>query len=130
TRAESELYRSWGADIIGMTALPEAKLAREAGLCYAVLACVTDYDTWHDGHETVSVQMVFENLTRNVAAARGIVAATARSLPERSCACASALAHAIVTPMHLVPDVVRRALAPILERARSARSAAVQGATG
>jgi 5'-methylthioadenosine phosphorylase len=130
TRAESELYRSWGADIIGMTALPEAKLAREAGICYAVLACVTDYDTWRDGHASVSVEIVLANLRQNVATARGIVAATARALPERACACASALANAIITPMHLVPEDVRRDLAPILDRVRSARAAPAQGAPG
>lgn len=116
TRAESELYRSWGANIIGMTALPEAKLAREAGICYAMLACVTDYDTWRDGHASVSVEMVIENLRRNVAKARGIVADAARALPKRKCACAGALANAILTPMHLVPDEIKRELEPILSR--------------
>lgn len=119
TRAESELYRSWGANIIGMTALPEAKLAREAGICYAMLACVTDYDTWRDGHASVSVEMVIENLRRNVARARGIVADAARALPERECACAGALSSAILTPMHLVPDEIKSDLAPILDRAHA-----------
>jgi 5'-methylthioadenosine phosphorylase len=123
TRAESELYRSWGANIIGMTTLPEAKLAREAGICYAMLACVTDYDTWRDGHTTVSVEMVVSNLRQNVARARGIVAETARALPQRTCACASALASAIITPLHLVPEATKRDLAPILDRAHAARTA-------
>jgi len=123
TRAESELYRSWGADIIGMTALPEAKLAREAGICYAMLACVTDYDTWRDGHANVSVEMVIENLRHNVANARGIVATAARALPERVCACASALSNAIITPMDHVPEATKRDLAPILDRAPAARTA-------
>jgi 5'-methylthioadenosine phosphorylase len=130
TRAESELYRGWGADIIGMTALPEAKLAREAGICYAMLACVTDYDTWHEGHESVSVEMIVANLQRNVADARRIVADVARALPERTCACASALSSAIITPMHLVPDDIKRDLAPILDRARGGRAAAAYGSPG
>ncbi len=123
TRAESELYRSWGADIIGMTALPEAKLAREAGICYATLACVTDYDTWHDSHATVSVEMIVANLQRNVASARRIVADVARALPARTCACGSALATAIITPPHLWPDDAKHDLFPILERARSKEAA-------
>lgn len=120
TRAESELYRSWGADIVGMTTLPEAKLAREAGICYAVLACVTDYDTWRAGHATVSVEMVIANLRQNVTRARSIVAATARALPQRTCACASALSSAIITPMDQVPEATKSDLAPILERAPAA----------
>jgi 5'-methylthioadenosine phosphorylase len=123
TRAESELYRTWGADIIGMTALPEAKLAREAGMCYATLACVTDYDTWHPGHDTVSVDLIIANLQRNVATARGIVAATARSLPARTCACSDALAKAIITSMDVVPEQTKRDLAPILARSRAPRAA-------
>jgi 5'-methylthioadenosine phosphorylase len=117
TRAESELYRSWGAHVIGMTTLPEAKLTREAGICYAVLACVTDYDTWHDGHGAVSVEMVVANLRRNVGNARRIVAAAARALPQRrDCACGDALASAIITPLELVPEETKRDLAPILAR--------------
>jgi 5'-methylthioadenosine phosphorylase len=118
TKAESELYRSWGADIIGMTALPEAKLAREAGMCYATLACVTDYDTWHAGHDTVSVEMIVANLQRNVALARRIVAAAAGALPARDCACDRALATAIITPREHWPAETARDLAPILARAQ------------
>ena len=114
TRAESELYRSWGADIIGMTALPEAKLAREAGMCYATLACVTDYDTWHDGHETVSVELVVENLRRNVARARTIVSTLVAALPARDCGCSSALDAAVITAPEAIPDERVRQLAPIL----------------
>ncbi len=127
TRAESELYRSWGAQIIGMTALPEAKLAREAGICYATLACVTDYDTWHDEHESVTVDLVVANLLSNVARARRIVADVARALPQRTCACAGALARAIITPPELWPEDTKRDLAPILDRARAARGAAEVG---
>src|SRR5581483_2598224 len=81
TLSESRLYRSWGADVIGMTALPEAKLAREAGICYASLACVTDYDTWHDEHAQVSVDLIVRNLQANVARAKDAVARVAASLP-------------------------------------------------
>jgi 5'-methylthioadenosine phosphorylase len=115
TRAESELYRSWRADVIGMTAVPEAKLAREAGLCYATLACVTDYDTWHDSHGAVTADMIIDNLRHNVAVAREIVARAIADAPaERACGCARALESALVTPLHLVPDNVKRDLAPIL----------------
>ena len=121
TRAESELYRRWNADLIGMTALPEAKLAREAGICYAALACVTDYDTWHPHHDAVTADMIIGNLGKNVAHARRIVAAAVASLPvERACACADALANAVITPMDLVPEQVKRDLAPILSRSELA----------
>ena len=123
TRAESQLYRSWGAHIIGMTALPEAKLVREAGICYATLACVTDYDTWHDTHGTVSVEMVVANLQGNVGKARRIVADVARALPARTCACADALTHAIITPLDAVSEGTKRDLAPILARAHLAPQA-------
>ncbi len=123
TRAESDLHRSWGASIIGMTALPEAKLAREAGMCYATLACVTDYDTWHADHDSVTVEMIVRNLQRNVGNAKRIVADVATSLPSRTCACKDALATAIITPMRLVPDDVKRDLAPILSRVRAVAAA-------
>lgn len=122
TRAESLLYRSWGADIIGMTALPEAKLAREAGICYATLACVTDYDTWHPTHGTVTAEMIIRVLLENVANARGIIAATAASLPSRdSCTCENALDTAIVTRVDDVSPERLRMLAPILARRGVAR---------
>jgi 5'-methylthioadenosine phosphorylase len=101
TKAESNIYRQWGCDLIGMTALPEAKLAREAQMCYATIACVTDYDVWHPGHESVTVEMVVANLARNVANAKRILAAVAANLPStregQGCGCAAALADAIVT---------------------------------
>jgi 5'-methylthioadenosine phosphorylase len=118
TRAESELHRSWGASIIGMTALPEAKLAREAGICYAALACVTDYDTWHPDHDAVTVDMILTNLRANIGNAKRVAAAVAGDLPPRTCGCKDALATAIVTPMELVPEQVKRDLAPILTRVR------------
>lgn len=119
TRAESELHRSWGASVIGMTALPEAKLAREASMCYAILACVTDYDTWHPSHATVTVDLILKNLRRNVGAAKTIVGGVAAALPARTCACKDALASAIVTTLDLVPEHVKQELAPILTRVRA-----------
>ena len=117
TRAESHLYRSWGADLIGMTALPEAKLAREAEICYVTLASVSDYDTWYEAHAEVTAEMILSNLSRNVATCRRVVANAVRRLPEaRHCFCATALDDALVTPLHLVPDQTKRALAPIIGR--------------
>ena len=98
TRAESNLYRTWGASIIGMTAMPEARLAREAEMCYAMLAMVTDYDVWHDSEADVSVEVVNANLQANSEAAGMILTTLAeRGLPDRTCGCGSALDHAIVT---------------------------------
>jgi 5'-methylthioadenosine phosphorylase len=104
TRAESNLYRSWGASVIGMTAMPEARLAREAGLCFATLALVTDYDVWHDSEEDVSVDVVASNLQANSEAARAIVLQLAASgPPQRTCECKSALDHAIMTAQDHIP---------------------------
>jgi 5'-methylthioadenosine phosphorylase len=115
TRAESELYRSWGASLIGMTALPEAKLAREAEMCYAVLACTTDYDCWHESHASVTAEMIIRNLTQSVAAARQAVLLALERLPShRDCPCAGALRDALVTPWHLVPEGTKQKLAPII----------------
>ena len=98
TKAESHMYRSWGADIIGMTALPEAKLAREAEMCYSILACSTDYDCWHESAEPVTVEMVVENLTKNTAVSKAILAdVITRVGPAQDCFCGSALENAIVT---------------------------------
>ena len=117
TRAESNLYRSWGAHLIGMTALPEAKLAREAEICYVTLASVTDYDSWYEAHAEVTAEMILSNLRRNVAACRRVVANALRRLPEnRNCLCATALDEALVTPFHLVPEGTKNALAPIIGR--------------
>jgi 5'-methylthioadenosine phosphorylase len=114
TRADSELHRT-AATVIGMTALPEAKLAREAEICYAVLACVTDYDCWHPEHESVTVEMILTNLNKNVELAKRIVTATIARMPaQRDCACASALSNAIVTRADYVPEHVRTNLAPII----------------
>ncbi len=124
TRAESELYRSWGASVIGMTALPEARLAREASMCYATLACVTDYDTWHETAAKVSIELVVANLQKNISTARRIVAAVASNPPGRDdCACASALRDAIITPLGLVPDERQHELGPVLDRYHESRRA-------
>jgi len=112
TRAESNLYRSWGVDVIGMTNLQEAKLAREAEICYATLAMVTDYDCWHPQHDSVTVDLVIEYLNRNVENAQKIVRAAVGRLPrERACKCASALAHAILTDPKRIPARTRKRLA-------------------
>ena len=115
TRAESELYRSWGASIIGMTALPEAKLAREAEICYSTMALVTDYDCWHDAEETVTVEMVVRNLLKNVASSQDVVAQLVPTMPEqRDCACETALENAIITAPELVPQSTKDRLRPIV----------------
>ncbi|MCS6812602.1 MAG: S-methyl-5'-thioadenosine phosphorylase [Cyanobacteria bacterium] len=120
TRAESHLYRSWGADIIGMTNLQEAKLAREAEIAYATLALVTDYDCWHPNHDSVTVEMVIDNLHRNAANAQQVIQATVRRLsqdPPLSSA-HSALKHAILTPLEQVPTATLEKLAPLLKKYR------------
>ena len=115
TRAESSLYRSWGADIIGMTALPEAKLAREAEICFAMLACSTDYDWWHDTHEDVTAEMIVANLLRNVEESRRAVRSVLQRLPERrGCPCSHALKDALITSIELVPEETKERLAPII----------------
>ena len=115
TRAESELYRSWGASIIGMTALPEAKLAREAEICYATMAMVTDYDTWHSTEESVSVELIVANLLKNVAGARAVVKDIVPLIPaERECVCASAMRDAIITRPDRIPEGARSRLGPIV----------------
>lgn len=112
TKAESNLYRAWGMDIIGMTSLQEAKLAREAEICYATLAMVTDYDCWHEAHDAVTVDQIYDNLQRNAANAQQIIRLALRQLPkERSCKCGSALAHAFITDRKRVPAATRKKLA-------------------
>lgn len=115
TRAESELYRQWKADIIGMTALPEAKLAREAEICYATVACVTDYDVWHDVEEDVTVDLILANLLKNVEVSKQVVRGTVANLPDAGgCSCREALKTALVTRPDLVPEYRKRELAPII----------------
>ena len=117
TRAESNLYRGWGADVIGMTALPEAKLAREAEICYAILASATDYDCWHDTHEDVTAEMIVSNLLKNVEVSRQAVRLALSRLPAtRRCLCATALKDALVTPLDLVPEATRQRLSPLIDR--------------
>ena len=117
TRAESELYRSWGASVIGMTGLPEAKLAREAEMCYATMALITDYDCWREDGESVSVEMVVANLLRNAEAAQGVIREVVAGLtPARGCGCGSALRDAIITAPDMVPRHTLERLSPIVER--------------
>jgi 5'-methylthioadenosine phosphorylase len=117
TLAESKLYRSWGMDVIGMTNLQEAKLAREAEICYATIALVTDYDCWHPEHDSVTVDMIVANLVANARTAQHAIAEAVSRLPfDRTCECADALKHAIITRPEAVPDTVKRELAPIVGR--------------
>jgi 5'-methylthioadenosine phosphorylase len=117
TRAESRIYRQWGVDVIGMTALPEAKLAREAEICYATIAFVTDYDVWHESEAAVTVDLILENLRRNTALAQEVIRAVVPLLPTaRSCACASALQNAIVTAREAIPAEEKERLRPLLQK--------------
>jgi len=111
TKAESQLYRSWGADIVGMTALPEAKLAREAEICYAILAIVVDYDCWHSSYKSVTTEMVLNNLQKGVDATKKILKLAIPSIPQtRDCTCATALKNAIVTSPQYIPEKIKRDL--------------------
>jgi 5'-methylthioadenosine phosphorylase len=111
TLAESNLYRGWGMDVIGMTNLQEAKLAREAEICYTTIAMVTDYDCWHPEHEAVTVTDIIANLTKNAENACKLVAAAVRTMPaERHCKCSSALAHALITDRKSIPEATRKKL--------------------
>jgi 5'-methylthioadenosine phosphorylase len=117
TLAESKLYRSWGMDVIGMTNLQEAKLAREAEICYATIALVTDYDCWHPDHDSVTVDMIVQNLVANANTAKHVIAEAVSRLPyERTCECARALEHAIITRPEHVPAQIKHDLAPIIGR--------------
>ena len=117
TRAESNLYRSWGAGIIGMTALPEAKLAREAEICYATLALVTDFDVWNQSEAEVSVDLVVANLMKNVATTQTLLPdLSSRSSDSRGCNCPSALERAIITSRNLITDEAKSRLSAIIAR--------------
>ncbi len=115
TKAESNLYRSWGASVIGMTALPEAKLAREAEICYATVACATDYDCWHEAEESVTIEMVIANLQQNVSRAKSILRTAVARIPQkRECGCAQALKDAIITAPDKISDNMKRELALLI----------------
>ncbi len=116
TKAESHLFRQWGMDIIGMTTSPEAYLAREAELCYAVIGHVTDYDVWHVSEEPVTVEMVIKTLNRNTEIAQQAVRNLARDLkPERECACSDALATAFITNPDVIPAKARQRLSLLVD---------------
>jgi 5'-methylthioadenosine phosphorylase len=117
TRAESQVYRSWGMDLIGMTNLQEAKLACEAEICYSTIALVTDYDCWHPQHDAVTVTEVVENLKKNSENAQKVIRAAVRRLPvERTCKCQHALQHAILTDLKKVPQATRAKLELLLKK--------------
>lgn len=116
TKAESNIYRQWGCDVIGMTAATEAKLCREAEICYASLNLVTDYDVWHEEEETVSVELILQNLRANVEHAKAVIKKTLASLgPRAACGCATALRNVIVTAPGLIPDGLKKKLGPLVK---------------
>ncbi len=115
TRAESELYRSWGASVIGMTALPEAKLAREAEICYATMAMVTDYDCWHESEEEVSVEMIIANLNKNAEVSQSVLSTLVSTVGDsRDCGCDSSLETAIITGREHISQETKSRLAAII----------------
>jgi 5'-methylthioadenosine phosphorylase len=117
TKAESNLYRSWNMDVIGMTNLTEAKLAREAEICYVTIAMVTDYDCWHAEHDSVTVTDIVRVLHQNAENACRVVMEAVKAMPDtRSCKCGSALEHALITDLSLVPDSTIEKLAPIVAK--------------
>jgi 5'-methylthioadenosine phosphorylase len=117
TKAESRLYRSWGADVIGMTALPEAKLAREAEICYATLAIVTDYDCWHPSYESVTTEMILTNLRKGIDTVKKILKLLLASIPQkRDCACASALKYTIATEARYIPKEKKKELGLLIDK--------------
>jgi 5'-methylthioadenosine phosphorylase len=117
TRAESRLYKSWEADVIGMTVLPEARLAREAEICYASIACATDYDSWHETNETVTVEAILSIMASNVDHAKKTIQLAAGRMPDkRQCACVDALGPALVTDMSTVSDEQKKKLNLLLRK--------------
>ena len=117
TKAESLVYRSWGMDVIGMTNLQEAKLAREAEICYVTIAMVTDYDCWHPDHDAVTVNEIITHLVKNAENACKVVAQAVAKIPAaRSCQCGSALSHAIITDRKMVPEATRRKLGILIDK--------------
>jgi 5'-methylthioadenosine phosphorylase len=117
TKAESNVYRSWGMDVIGMTNLQEAKLAREAEICYVTVAMVTDYDCWHEDHDAVTVNDIIANLMKNAENACRVVAEAVAEMPKaRACKCGSALAHAILTDRTTVPAATKQKLGILIDK--------------
>ena len=117
TRAESKVFRSWGVDVIGMTNLPEARLAREAEICYATIALCTDYDCWHEDEEDVTIEAVLEVVRQNVSTAQAIIKEAVSRFPlSRTCPCAEALKHAIMTPAELIPPATRQSLGLLIDK--------------
>jgi 5'-methylthioadenosine phosphorylase len=117
TKAESNVYRSWGMDVIGMTNLQEAKLAREAEICYVTVAMVTDYDCWHPQHDSVTVNDIIGNLVKNASNACAVVAAAVAAMPQgRACKCGSALSHAILSDRASVPAATRQKLGILIDK--------------
>jgi 5'-methylthioadenosine phosphorylase len=117
TRAESRLYKAWGADVLGMTVLPEAKLAREAEICYASIACITDYDSWHESKEAVSVETILTTMRNNIDFAKKTIKLAAAWLPEkRPCGCVDALGPAFVTDLKLASENEKKKLGILIEK--------------
>jgi 5'-methylthioadenosine phosphorylase len=117
TKAESNIYRRWGFDVIGMTNIPEAKLAREAEICYCTLALVTDYDCWHEDYEEVDRGMLFENLKRNIENAKNIISKAISNISQiKSCKCNSALENSIITRKDLIPKKIKQDLGIIIDK--------------
>jgi 5'-methylthioadenosine phosphorylase len=117
TRAESRLYRSWGADLIGMTALPEAKLAREAEICYAIIGCVTDYDSWWERAEPITVDVILSTQHQNIEITKNVIKLAVSRIPERPvCQCASALETAFVTAPEKIPPEQKKKLKLIISK--------------
>src|SRR5437764_7378562 len=117
TKAESNVYRGWGMDVIGMTNLQEAKLAREAEICYVTVAMVTDYDCWHPEHDAVTVNDIIANLVKNAANACAVVGKAVAAMPRaRTCKCGSALSHALITDRGMAPEATRQKLGILIEQ--------------
>jgi 5'-methylthioadenosine phosphorylase len=115
TKAESFLYKNWGMDVIGMTNMAEAKLAREAEICFSTVAMVTDYDAWHEEESVVTIDMIIQNLNKNVKVAKNLIRNVVPSIPKkRSCICADALKNAIITRKDLIPEKRKRELEPLI----------------